>query len=271
MNTLLNTYGSLLSSAPSSQNEIFEYVMNDAGLAGSFIINIALAGFTLIILALLARNVEDPRAKAIVIATMLISVVSISSYTALASGLTISFLEMPAGHALAGEEVLVMWGRYLTWALSTPFILIVLGMIARSSWTKIMTGVAFTVAMCLTGLGAALTTSSIVLRWFWYALSSVFFLVIIYLLLVEWAEDAKQAGTEDIFDKLKVITVVTWFGYPVLWLVGAGGVAILDVWMTSWGYTILDVVAKYVVSVLVVLYVVDTTEKVSGSEEHGES
>jgi len=66
---------------------------------------------------------------------------------------------MPGG-ALAGEEVLSMWGRYLTWTLSTPMILLALRLLAGSNSTKIFTAIVFDVAMCVTGLAAALTTSS---------------------------------------------------------------------------------------------------------------
>lgn len=259
----------VLSSHPESQSEVFDYIMGDAALASSFYVNIALAGLTILAIVFLVRDVTDPRAKMIAFVTLMISVVSISSYTGLASGLTVSFLEMPAGHAFAGEHVATMWGRYLTWALSTPFILIALGMLARSNWTKITVAVSMTVAMNVTGLAAALTTSNYALRWFWFALSSAFFVVIIYIILAEWAEEAEAAGTGDIFTKLKVLTVVTWFGYPILWFAGAEGVGLLEVWMTSWGYSALDVLAKYLVTILIVLYVADEPDSVTGGDDYG--
>ncbi|WP_290815939.1 bacteriorhodopsin, partial [Halovivax sp.] len=174
--------------------ELFEYVFggDNTLLALSFVVNIALAGLTIAGIAYLGRTLTDPRSKLIAIALMLISVVSISSYTGLASGLTLSVIEMPSGHPAAGtttageDGVLTMWGRYLTWTFSTPFILIALGMIAGSNWTKILTACAFTIAMCVTGLAAALTTSSLLLRWWWFALGSIFFVVILYLILVDW-------------------------------------------------------------------------------------
>ena len=112
-----------------SQADLFEYILGDALLASSLYVNIALAGLAILVFAGLARGVEDPRAKLIVIATMTVPVVSLASYTGLASGLTISILEMPAGHpavdgsyvTVGGQEgVVSLWGRYLTWALSTP-------------------------------------------------------------------------------------------------------------------------------------------------------
>ena len=257
--------------APETQREVFEYVFDDPLLAWSFVLNIALAGVTILGIVYLGRNLTDPRSKLIAVSVMLISVVSISSYTGLTTGLTISFLEMPAGHARAGEEVLTMWGRYLTWTFSTPFILIALGMIAGSNLTKILTASAFTIAMCVTGLAAALTTSSHLLRWWWFVISSAFFLVIVYIILVEWDADAKQTGTSGLFNTLKILTVVSWFGYPILWFLGVEGVALLEVAYTSWGYSVLDIVSKYVVTVLIMLYVAREPEEIVAGAEYGSS
>lgn len=245
-----------------------DQVTSNLVLESSFVINIALAGLTILATLYLLRNVTDPRAQAIGLLAMMISVVSISSYTGLWSGLTISLVEMPAGHAEAGNEVLVMWGRYLTWALSTPFILIVLGMLAGSNWVKIGTSVALTIAMCVTGLAAALIPTSVVYRWFLFVLSSVFFLGIVYIIFSEWAEDAADTGTADIFSTLKILTIVTWFGYPLLWFVGVEGVALLDVQWTSWGYSILDIVAKYAVTLLIVRYVADEPDEILGGGDY---
>ncbi len=254
-----------------TQAEIFEHVFDDPLLAWSFVLNIALAGLTILLIVYLGRNLTDPRAKLIAVSVMLISVVSISSYSGLASGLTLSFLEMPAGHARAGEEVLTMWGRYLTWTFSTPFILIALGMIAGSNLTKILTSVAFTIAMCVTGLAAAFTTSSLLMRWWWFVISSLFFLVIVYIIMVEWTADAENAGTVDLFNTLKILTVVGWFGYPILWALGVEGFALLDVAITSWGYSVLDIITKYIVTVLIMVWLAKEPSEVTAGADYGAS
>lgn len=265
-----------------SQTEMYEHVLNDALLGSSIYINIGLAGLTLLFFMFLARNVKDPRSQLIIVSAMAVSAVSIASYTGLASGLTISILEMPEGHAMAGETTelagsgqtvdgtLSLWGRYLTWALSTPFILLALGLIAGSNITKIFTAIIFDVGIMITGLAAALTTSSHLMRWFWYAISCTFFLVVVYILLVEWPEDAKAAGTADIFNTLKLLTVVLWFGYTIWWALGNEGLAVIaDVGITSWGYSAFDIVAKYAFSFLVINYVVNNIDTISGGAEYG--
>lgn len=264
-----------------SQTQMYETILDNGVLASSLYVNIALAGLTLLAIMFIARGVKDPRAKLIVVSCMMISAVSIASYTGLFSGLTMSIIEMPEGHALAdatttladGTEVdgtISLWGRYLTWALSTPFILLAIGLIAGSNLTKIFTAIVFDVGIMITGLAAALTTSSYLLRWFWYAISCTFFLVVVYILLVEWPKDAEEAGTVDIFNKLKILTVVLWFGYTIWWAVGNEGLALIsDVAITSWGYSAFDVVAKYLFTFLVVLYVVDEPDEVTAGDEWG--
>ncbi|PAU84375.1 capsular biosynthesis protein CpsH [Halorubrum salipaludis] len=246
-----------------TQAEIFQAIQSDGLLAASLWINIALAGLSILLFVYMGRNVEDPRAQLIFVATLMVPLVSISSYTGLVSGLTVSFLEMPAGHALAGQEVLTPWGRYLTWALSTPMILIALGLLAGSNATKLFTAVTADIGMCVTGLAAALTTSSYMLRWVWYGISCAFFVVVLYILLAEWAQDAEVAGTAEIFNTLKILTVVLWLGYPIVWALGAEGFAVLDIAITSWAYSGMDIVAKYLFAFLLLRWVASNERTVA--------
>ncbi|MEF8779407.1 MAG: bacteriorhodopsin [Haloferacaceae archaeon] len=241
-----------------TQSQMFEHLQASTLLNASLWINIALAGLSILLFVYMGRNVEDPRAQLIWVATLMVPLVSISSYTGLASGLTMSVLEMPAGHALHGETLVLadgteiqngaisLWGRYLTWALSTPFILLALGLLANTNFTKLFTALVADISIMITGLAAALTTSSYLMRWMWYFISVTFFLAVVYILLVEWPKDARAAGTEEIFNLLKVLTVVLWFGYTIWWAVGNEGLALIEsVAITSWGYSLFDVVAKY--------------------------
>ena len=270
-----------LAALQASQTELFQHVLNDPLLGSSIWVNIGLAGLSLLFFAFLGRNVKDPRGQLIIVSVMMVSAVSIASYSGLASGLTISVLEMPEGHAMAGattdlatggtvDGTVSLWGRYLTWAFSTPFILLALGLIAGSNVTKIFTAIVFDIGIMITGLAAALTTSSHLMRWFWYGISCTFFLVVVYILLFEWPEDARSAGTADIFNTLKVLTVVLWFGYTIWWALGNEGLAIIQsVGVTSWGYSAFDIVAKYGFSFLVIRYVVNNVEAVSGGTSYG--
>ena len=238
-----------------TQSELFTQIAGNTSLSASFWINIALAGLAILLFVYMGRNVSDSRAQLIFVATMMVPLVSISSYTGLVSGLSVGMISVPYPGG-GSEEVLIMWGRYLTWALSTPMILIALGLLAGTNLTKLFTVVVMDIGMCVTGLAAALTTSSLLLRWFWYLLSCAFFVAVIYILLVEWPTDAREAGTAEIFSTLKTLTVTLWLGYPIFWALGSEGLAILTTTQTSWAYSLLDVGAKYIFAFLLLRWVV---------------
>ncbi len=249
-----------------TQGEALDIIQNDFLLNSSFWANIALAGLAILLFVYMGRNVQDSRAKLIWVATLLVPLVSISSYVGLASGLTVGLLEMPAGHPLAGEGPVVSpWGRYLTWTFSTPAILAALGLLAGTDRTTLFTAITMDIGMCITGLAAALITSSLLLRWVFYFISCAFFVAVLYILLVEWPSDAAEAGTQEIFSTLKTLTVVLWLGYPILWALGSEGLAILSVGITSWGYSGLDILAKYVFAFLLLRWVGNNESVVAGS------
>ncbi|MFC7235521.1 bacteriorhodopsin [Halosegnis marinus] len=249
-----------------SQSDVYSQIQNDALLSSSLWVNVALAGLSILLFLYMGRQVTEPRAKLIYAATLFVPLVSISSYLALLSGLTTGVIQLPAGHPLGGEEVLSQWGRYLTWTLSTPMILLALGLLADVDRGSLFTVIAADVAMCVTGLAAALTTSSYLLRWAFYGVSCAFFLVVLGALLREWSVSARAAGTAEIFDTLRGLTVVLWLGYPILWALGVEGLAIVEsVGVTSWGYSALDVLAKYLFAFLLLRWVAANERTVATS------
>jgi halorhodopsin len=251
--------------AQATQPEVLEAIRNDPLLASSLWVNVALAGLSILLFVYMGRDVAEPRARLIWVATLLVPLVSISSYLGLVSGLTVGVLEMPPGHALAGQEVLSPWGRYLTWTFSTPMILLALGLLAGTDTAKLFTAITMDVGMCVTGLAAALVTSSHLLRWVFFLVSCAFFVAVLYVLLVEWPADATAAGTDEIFETLKLLTVTLWLGYPVLWALGSEGFAVLSVGVTSWGYSALDILAKYVFAYLLLRWVAQNQRVVGSS------
>ncbi|WP_136715371.1 bacteriorhodopsin [Halorientalis salina] len=239
-----------------TQADVLSEIRNDVVLSSSLWANIALAGVSILLFVYMGRRVSAPRARFIWGATLLIPLISLASYLGLLSGLTVGVVELPPGHALAGEEVLSQWGRYLTWTLSTPMILLALGLLADVDVGSLFTVIAADIAMCVTGLAAALVTSSYLFRWAFYAISSAFFLVVLYALLAEWPAAAADAGAGEIFGTLRSLTVVLWLGYPLVWAVGVEGLALVEsVGLTSWGYSVLDIFAKYVFAFLLLRWV----------------
>ncbi len=224
-------------------------------------------GFSLILFVYMGRNVTDDRVKLIFVATIGIPAVSIASYLGLVSGLTVSVIDIPG----RGESV-TLWGRYLTWTFSTPLILFALGLLAGTSRAKLFTAIIFDMAMCITGLAAALTVQAVWLRWMWFVLSSAFFVVVLYILLVEWPRDVadKSPDIQNLFNRLKYLTVVLWIGYPIVWAIGTEGIALLGTGvsglaLTSWGYSLLDIGAKFVFAFLLLRFLADEPAGVTES------
>jgi len=228
------------------QGEVLNQIQNNTSLSASLWVNVALAGLSALLFVYMSQRVRTRRARLIFGATIMIPLVSISSYLGMISGLTVGLIEMPAGHALAGELVLSQWGRYLTWALSTPLILLALGLLAEVDIADLFAVITADIGMCVTGLAAALITSSYGLRWAFYVISCAFFVVVLYALLARWPANAETAGTDEIFSTLRALTVVLWLGYPIVWAVGVEGLALVEsTALTSWGYSLLDIGAKY--------------------------
>ena len=241
-----------------------DLIQGDQLLSSSLWVNVALAGLAALLFAYMGRNVRGDRARMIWVVTLFIPLVSISSYLGLLSGVTIGVLEMPAGHPL--DEAVSQWGRYLTWAFSTPLILAALGWLADVDRADLLAVVAADIGMCLTGLAAALTTSSLLMRWVFYAVSCVFFAVVLYALVFKWPVSAEAAGTSEIFSTLRALTVVLWLGYPIVWAVGIEGLALVQSpGLTSWGYSALDILAKYVFAFLLLRWVADNESVVESA------
>ncbi|MBX0321954.1 bacteriorhodopsin [Halomicroarcula sp. F13] len=247
-----------------TQSDAAAAVASDLLLSSSLWVNIALAGLSILLFVYMGRGVDASRPKLIWAATLFVPLVSLASYAALVAGLTVGFTEMPAGHPLGGQEVLSQWGRYLTWTLSTPMILLALGLLADVDTADLFTVVVADIGMCVTGLAAALITSSYGMRWFFYGVSCAFFLVVLYAILVEWPRDAAAAGTDEIFGTLRTLTVVLWLGYPVIWALGVEGLALVQsVGLTSWGYSLLDIGAKYLFAFLLLRWVASNQSTVA--------
>ena len=237
-------------------------IASNALLASSLWVNIALAGLSALLFVYMGRSITNGRVKAIWGATLMIPLVSISSYLGLVSGLTVGFIQMPAGHALAGEVILSQWGRYLTWALSTPMILLALGLLADVDLGSIFTVIAADIGMCITGLAAALITSSYGLRWAFYFVSCAFFLAVLYALVAQWPDAASKAGTSEIFSTLRALTIVLWLGYPIIWAIAPEGLALIPVGISSWGYSALDIFAKYIFAFLLIRWVTNNESSI---------
>ncbi len=153
---------------------------------------------------------------------------------------------------ILGETVLfnfkgqhtLFWGRYLDWVITTPLLLLDLGVMAGIR-PKLLAGVmAADVFMIVTGVIATLEGSPT--NYLWYVISCGAFLAILWALLTEFSDSARRRNgkVNRLFQKLRNVLIVLWFCYPIVWILGAEGIRVLGVEAETACYAILDLCAK---------------------------
>lgn len=159
----------------------------------------------------------------------------------------IMYLSMILGETVLfnfkGQHTL-FWGRYLDWIITTPLLLLDLGVIAGIR-SKLLVGVmAADVFMIVTGLIATLEGSPT--NYLWYVISCGAFLAILGSLLTEFSDSARRRNgkVNRLFQKLRNVLIVLWFCYPIVWILGAEGFRVLSVEIETACYAILDLCAK---------------------------
>jgi bacteriorhodopsin len=169
----------------------------------------------------------------------------------------------------------VQSARYIDWLITTPLLLLSLGLLALPSgmrdraWT-LVTLLGLDVYMIVTGFLATLADPDT--KWVWYSLSCVAFVLILYMLFGRLMSAVKDSGSvklSKLYSVLAVYLSVLWVAYPVLWLLGSTGQASLDFVTENSYYTILDLLAKVGFGLLVVWNLKKLSETVKAKE--GES
>lgn len=134
--------------------------------------------------------------------------------------------------------------RYVDWILTTPLLLIFLGMLAGIDRDTHVRVVAVNTVVMVAGFAGALLPG--IERIALFAFASVAYLGLLYLVLGPMSARAREAGEarHSLFTSLRNLTVVLWSVYPVIWLLGPPGLALLtptiDVILVSY----LDVLTK---------------------------
>ena len=134
--------------------------------------------------------------------------------------------------------------RYADWTLSTPIITYYLAMLAGTRVRTRIAAVAANALMILTGYVAAVTAGTA--KWLFFALSSLFFLGLLYLYLrtFDRAIEENPETSHGLFRSLRDLTVSVWSLYPVVFLLGPSGVGLLQVADHDFVIVFLDLTAK---------------------------
>jgi len=162
-----------------------------------------------------------------------------------------ALMSLDVGRVAVGGAVLAV-PRYVDWLLTTPLLLLYLGLLAGADRRTLGALIALDVFLLVAG-GAAVVVGG-VLRWALFAAAVVAYLGIVAALAWRLPAEAtfRSPGARSTFVKLRNLTVVLWTLYPIVWLLAPSGIGLLDVEMAAATIAYLDAVSKGVFVVVAV-------------------
>jgi len=162
----------------------------------------------------------------------------------------------PIGVGADVNAELVYWARYLDWVFTTPLLLIGLmtvGLKALSTTGEVIRErlglvggvIGADVLMILTGLFGALSLNDSH-KYVWFAISCGFFLAVLVLIWgpIRASAAAQGEGVASLYNRLLGILTVLWFIYPIVWILGTEGQAVIDLEAEITIFAIVDLLAK---------------------------
>ncbi|TKX57490.1 sensory rhodopsin-2 [Halorubrum sp. SS7] len=134
--------------------------------------------------------------------------------------------------------------RYVDWLVTTPLILLYLGLLARPSRRVLAGLIGVDVVVIAGGITAAATGGTV--SWVAFGVAGAAYLALVYGLLVSLPRSASAAGdrVRAVFGTLRNITVVLWTLYPVVWLLAPTGFGLLTPATEMLVFVYLDIVSK---------------------------
>ncbi len=213
---------------------------------------VGLGAGSLVIIYLMDKLPAKKRFHALL--ALLITSIATISYYALARG--------QADITVAGHVVYI--GRYLDWVFTTPLLLLSLLVIAlpsikstaesRERFSLISTVLVADILMIVTGLFADLSTNTVD-KEVWYVASCLWFLIVLYKMFGEVKSLAfsHNQRSAEVYTRLLTFLSVAWVCYPIVWLLGTSGYSVISLATETAVYAILDVSAKAVFGILVVV------------------
>jgi bacteriorhodopsin len=111
----------------------------------------------------------------------------------------------------------VFWARYVDWALTTPLILLELGILAGMSGAHILMAVIADIIMILMGLFAAFGNEKTPQKWGDYTIAILAFLVVVWHLGLNGrnAVKARSQNVASFYTAIAAYTVVVWAAYAM--------------------------------------------------------
>jgi bacteriorhodopsin len=212
--------------------------------------------------------------------TTLITITAAISYFAMATGQGVSIHHIhvreqhdhvPDTHHDIQRQI--FWARYVDWTLTTPLLLLDLGLLAGMNGAHLSMAIFADIVMILTGLFAAFGTEGTPAKWGWYTIACVAYLFVIWHLAVNGRATVQAKGDKvaSFFLAIAGYTLILWTAYPIVWGL-ADGARHVGVDGEIIAYAVLDVLAKPVFGTWLLLThakLRETEVEVGGFWAHG--
>lgn len=166
-----------------------------------------------------------------------LTLVGVSGIAAVAYGL----MAVEIGWVTVDDRT-VFIPRYIDWILTTPLLLLYLGLLVDASRGILAKLIGANIVMIAAGTAAALLSG--VERFALFAVGAVAFVVVAYYLLGPLTERAGEHTTEPVYLSLRNLTIILWAIYPAIWLLGPTGFGLLSPLVDVLLVTYLDLVTK---------------------------
>ncbi|WP_115862997.1 bacteriorhodopsin [Halorussus litoreus] len=158
---------------------------------------------------------------------------------------TVAYLSMALGVGeieVGGASLFLP--RYLDWLITTPLLVLYLGMLCRPERRVYLALVVVDVVIIASGVVAGVLPGEY--GYAAYLVGCVAYVGLLYLLLSVLPRQSTLQGDrmDAVFTKLRNLTVVLWTLYPVVWLLGPLGVGLLQSGTEIMVVTYLDLISK---------------------------
>lgn len=157
----------------------------------------------------------------------------------------VAYLAMALGYGFQTVDGAVFFvPRYVDWLLTTPLLVLYLGMLCRPSKQVYAALLGLDVVVILSGVTAVFLGGLLGIAVF--GVGCVAFAVLAYLLVVGLQRRAVVGDdrVETVFTKLRNLTVVLWSLYPVVWVLSGPGLGLLNPSTEILVVTYLDLITK---------------------------
>lgn len=111
----------------------------------------------------------------------------------------------------------VYWARYVDWAITTPLLILDLGLLSGMAGGHIVMAVVADLIMILTGMFAAFGTEGTPQKWGWYTISCVAYIFVVWHLALNGGANATAKGPKlrSFFVSIAAYTLILWTAYPM--------------------------------------------------------